>query len=311
MATAGEGIGRLDGSSKAELKVGATVLVALFILIAGLLWLKGFRLERSRYVQNVWFPNIGTLAVGDPVSISGVNKGKVASIDLYEGGVKVGMYFSNDVELRSDAQFTIKNVGLMGERFVDVRTGSLPDALPREVVARGEYDTGIPEVMGLMGHMTEDIRELVSAVRATIGSDTTLQRIAAITESLERVATQTSQLIERNQSGVDHAVADFGEAAKHLRATVEENQELVSRSAHRIDSTTAKLSAFTDRLDSLALAAHQVVADFREGEGTLPRLVHDDQLLRRWEDTASEIDALVRDIRSNPKKYLKVDVHLF
>jgi phospholipid/cholesterol/gamma-HCH transport system substrate-binding protein len=64
-------------------------------------------------------------------------------------------------------------------------------------------------------------------------------------------------------------------------------------------------------LDSLANAAHQVVADFRDGSGTLPRLVHDDQLLRRWESTAAEIDALVQDIRANPKKYLKVDVHLF
>ena len=301
----------MDGSSKAEFKVGATVLVALFILIAGLFWLKGFRLERSRYTQEVWFPNIGTLSVGDPVSISGVTKGKVAAIDLHQGGVKVGMQLANDVELRADAQFTIKNVGLMGERFVDVRTGSLPDLLPREVRARGEYDTGIPEVMGLMGRMTEDVRDLVTAVRATIGADTTLQRIAAITASLERVARQTSDLIERNQTGIDHAITDFGEAAKGLRATVQDNQAVISRSVHRIDTASARLSSFADRLDSLAAVAHQVVTEFRNGEGTLPRLIHDDQLLRRWEATAGEIDELVRDIRSNPKKYLKVDVRLF
>ncbi len=301
----------MDGSSKAEFKVGATVLIAFAILIAGLLWLKGFRLERSRYVQEVWFPNIGTLAVGDPVSISGVNKGKVAAIDLYEGGVKVGLFLANDVQLRRDAEFTIKNVGLMGERFVDVRTGNAIEPLPKDMVARGEYDTGIPEVMGLMGRMTEDVRDLVLAVRATIGSDSTLSRIAEITESLERVAFQTSALIERNQTGVDRAVADFGDAARRLRTTMEENQVLVTRSAHRIDSASAKLSAFADRLDSLASAAHEVVADFRDGDGTLPRLMRDDQLLRRWEETAGEIDALVRDIRSNPKKYLKVDVRLF
>ena len=301
----------MDGSSKAELKVGATVLIALFILIAGLLWLKGFRLERSRYAQDVWFPNIGTLSVGDPVSISGVTKGKIAAIELHEGGVRVGMLLSNDVQLRADAQFTIKNVGLMGERFVDVRTGNSTDPLPRHMLARGEYDTGIPEVMGLMGRMTEDVRELVVAVRTTIGADTTLQRIAAITVSLERVAQQTSELIERNQTGIDRAVTDFGEAAKRLRQTVEKNDEVITRSVRRVDSTAAKLSLFVERLDSLATAAHAVVTDFRQGEGTLPRLLHDDQLLRRWEETANEIDALVRDIRANPKKYLKIDVSLF
>jgi phospholipid/cholesterol/gamma-HCH transport system substrate-binding protein len=305
-----EGI-RLDGSSRAEFKVGATVLVALFILVAGLLWLKGFRLERSRYTQEVWFPNIGTLSVGDPVSISGVNKGKVSAIDLHDGGVKVGIQLANDVVLRADAVFTIKNVGLMGERFIDVRTGSLSDVLPTGVIARGEYDTGIPEVMGLMGRMTEDVRDLVTAVRSTIGADTTLQRIAAITASLEQVARQTSDMIQRNQTGIDHAVADFGAAAKGLRSTVQDNQSVISQSVHRIDSASAKLSSFADRLDSLATSAHQVVSDFQNGDGTLSRLVHDDQLLRRWEATALEIDELVRDIRSNPKKYLKVDVRLF
>ena len=291
--------------------MGATVLVALFILIGGLLWLKGFRLELSRFSQEVWFPNIGTLSIGDPVSISGVTKGKVAVIDLHDGGVKVGLQLSNDVDLRSDAKFTIKNVGLMGERFVDVRTGSLSDALPRDVVARGEYDTGIPEVMGLMGRMTEDVRDLVTAVRSTIGADTTLQRFAAITASLEHVARQTSDLIDRNQTGIDLAVSDFGAAAKSLRTTVQENQSALSRSVQRIDTASAKLSSFADRLDSVATAAHQVIAEFRDGDGTLPRLLHDDQLLRRWESTAAEIDELVRDIRNNPKKYLKVDVRLF
>lgn len=301
----------MDGSSKAEFKVGATVLIALFILITGLLWLKGFRLEKSRYSQEVWFPNIGTLSIGDPVSISGVNKGKISSIELDQGGVRVGMLIANDVQLRADARFTIKNVGLMGERFVDVRAGNSEELLPRDVVARGEYDTGIPEVMGLMGRMTEDIRELVVAVRATIGADSTLQRIATIAANMERVAQQTSDLIDRNQAGIDHAVSDFGRAARQLRLTVEKNDDAVTRAVLRFDSTSAQLASFAGRLDTLASAAHAVVNDFHNGDGTLPRLLHNDQLLRRWEDTANEIDALVRDIRANPKKYLKVDVSLF
>ena len=55
----------MDSSSRAEIKVGATVLIALIIFIGGLLWLKGFRLDKDNYVQAVWFPNIGTLTVGE------------------------------------------------------------------------------------------------------------------------------------------------------------------------------------------------------------------------------------------------------
>jgi phospholipid/cholesterol/gamma-HCH transport system substrate-binding protein len=300
----------MDGA-KTELKVGITVLVAVTILVVGLLWLKGFELHKSRYLQYVWFPNIGALNVGDPVSISGVNKGKVESIALSEGGVKVGLYLANDVPLRRDASFTIKNVGLMGERFVDVRTGSAAEPLPIDSVARGVYDTGIPEVMGLMGHMTEDVRDLVQAIRASIGSDTTLDRLAAVASSLERVSSQSATLIEHNQAGIDKAVVDFGAAAAGLRRMIESDDQLVDRSVHRIDSTTARLAIFAERLDSLATAAHSIVSDLRTSQGTLPRLIHDDQLLRRWEATVNDIDELVGDIRANPKKYLKVNVSLF
>ena len=300
----------MDGA-KTELKVGITVLVAVAILVVGLLWLKGFELRKSRYLQYVWFSNIGALNVGDPVSISGVNKGKVESIALFEGGVKVGLYLSNDVPLRRDATFTIKNVGLMGERFIDVRTGSASEPLSIDSLARGDYDTGIPEVMGLMGHMTEDVRELVQAIRVSIGSDSTLDRLAAVATSLDRVSNQTATLLERNQSGIDKAVADFGAAAAGLRRMIESDDKLVNRSVQRIDSTTARLAIFAERLDSLATAAHSIVADLRDSQGTLPRLIHDDQLLRRWEKTVEDIDELVGDIRANPKKYLKVDVSLF
>jgi phospholipid/cholesterol/gamma-HCH transport system substrate-binding protein len=300
----------MDGS-KAELKVGATVLVALIILVAGLFWLKGFRLEKSRYRQDIWFPNVGALGVGDPVSVSGVTKGKVAAIALDQGGVRVGLYLANDVTLRQDALFTIKNVGLMGERFVDVQTGTSPGLLPRDSLPRGEYDTGIPEVMGLMGRMTQDVRDLVHAIRSSVGSDSTLARLNAIAASLEQVSKQTADLVERQRGGIAQTVDDLSAAASRLRRTVESNEGAVSRAVERVDSASVRIMAFADRLDSISTGVQQVVADLRTGEGSLPRLIHDDQLLRRWEETASEIDALVGDIRANPRKYLTVRLSLF
>ncbi|MEW5702414.1 MAG: MlaD family protein [Candidatus Zixiibacteriota bacterium] len=298
-------------SSRAELKVGATVLVALVVLVAGLFWLKGFRLEKSRYRQDVWFPNVGALNVGDPVSVSGVTKGKVASIALDGGGVRVGLYLANDVALRRDALFTIKNVGLMGERFVDVQTGTAAEFLPRDSPARGEYDTGIPEVMGLMGRMTQEVRDLVRAVRTSVGSDSALARLNAIAASLEKVSAQTADLVEQQRGDVSQAVTDLGAAAAGLRRTVEQNEATAARAVERVDSAATVIMAFANRLDSISDDVQHVVTEMRTGAGSLPRLIHDDQLLRRWEETASEIDALVSDIRANPRKYLSVHVSLF
>jgi phospholipid/cholesterol/gamma-HCH transport system substrate-binding protein len=64
-------------------------------------------------------------------------------------------------------------------------------------------------------------------------------------------------------------------------------------------------------LDTLSGDVRRVVDNISTGEGSLARLINDDQLVRRWEATAGEIDELVADIRANPKKYLHVNVRIF
>jgi phospholipid/cholesterol/gamma-HCH transport system substrate-binding protein len=300
----------MDGA-KAEFKVGLTVLVALAILVGGLFWLKGFRLHESRYRVDVWFPNVGSLGVGDPVSVSGVSKGKVADIDLAEGGVRVGLYFANDVTLHADADFTIMNIGLMGERFVDVKTGVASDSLRRQPMPRGVYETGIPEVMGLMGRMTEDVRGLISAVRSTIGSDSALAQLTQISHSLESITRETAGMVTEHRATVAQAINDLGAATASMRQTVESNAHRVSETFERFDTAAVRLTQFAANLDSLAGNVHAVVDELQHGNGTLPRLIHDDQLLRRWESTAEELDLLITDMRAHPGKYLKVKISLF
>ena len=89
------------------------------------------------------------------------------------------------------------------------------------------------------------------------------------------------------------------------------NKGTVTSAANRFDSAAVKLNVFADKLDSLSGDVRRVVDNINTGEGSLARLINDDQLVRRWEATATEIDELVADIRANPKKYLHVNVRLF
>lgn len=300
----------MDGS-RAELKVGLTVMIAVAIFAIAIFWVKGVRLHRDFYRVDVWFPNVGSLELGDPVSVSGVRRGKVEAVTLDRGGVKVGISLGSDVKLHSDAVFTIKNVGLMGERFIDVATGSAPGPWPADSIPRGIYDTGIPEVMALIGDVTGSIRELVVAIRSTIGSDSTLSRLVHVSENLEHLSKQVTSLVEENRSGLKETMGNLKTASQELRQTVEDNRETVGRTVHRFDSAATKLNIFADELDTLSHSVRMVVDSISSGNGSLTRLIKDDQLVRRWEAAAKEIDALVADIRANPQKYLSVQLKLF
>jgi phospholipid/cholesterol/gamma-HCH transport system substrate-binding protein len=59
-----------------------------------------------------------------------------------------------------------------------------------------------------------------------------------------------------------------------------------------------------DRLDKLT-------ASLNQGEGTAGQLLHDKQLYENMNSAVTEMHALVKDIRADPKKYLNVRVSIF
>src|SRR5512138_1054049 len=131
----------------AELKVGASVLMAAAILLLGILWVKDYRLGISRYDCNVHFSNVGTLEPGDPVTVMGVKKGLVNHIRIDGDRVLVTFSLDKDVAMHSDAKITLMSSGLMGERFINIEPGTSSDLLDSSDPIEGEYSAGIPEIM--------------------------------------------------------------------------------------------------------------------------------------------------------------------
>jgi len=117
--------------NKVELIVGGTIFIALFILIAGVLWLKGALVMNKMVQYSVLFPNVGTLQPGDPVVVNGVRKGSVSTIDLKGARVAVTINLDKDVALTDASKVTVQNIGLMGERMVGIQLDAAGSASNR------------------------------------------------------------------------------------------------------------------------------------------------------------------------------------
>jgi phospholipid/cholesterol/gamma-HCH transport system substrate-binding protein len=296
---------------KAEIKVGLTVVVATIIFLAGLLWIKGYRYGRHYYTVSVLFPDVGNLETGDPVSVNGVRRGKVEAIKLYEGQVLVTVTLGNDVILKSDAEFAVKNIGLMGERFIDVRPGKSNDTLNISQPIHGYYDTGIPEVMGVLGRMVNETRELVAAIRSTLASDSTLSTFVQTVENVDRLTNQLEGTVVENRARFARAIEDFAATARTLREFTKSNQAQIDRTVDQFDSASAVLVSFSGRLDTLSQSLMKIMSQVEQGQGTLGLMLDDDELYNELKTAAQDLEVLLTDIRTNPKKYLQVQVKLF
>lgn len=108
-----------------ETLLGAVVLIiaiVFFVYSTGKANVGG---AAGGYIVSAQFTDIGSLAVGDDVKISGVVIGKVASVDLdaavYNADVK--LMINPDVKLPYDTSARISSEGLLGGTYMALDVG--------------------------------------------------------------------------------------------------------------------------------------------------------------------------------------------
>jgi phospholipid/cholesterol/gamma-HCH transport system substrate-binding protein len=301
----------MASKSNVEFRVGIIILFGLIILLGSLYWLQGYKLERNATRIMVRFHDVGSLSVGDNVTVSGVHKGKVNRLTLTADGVLVELLIYKDVVLKRDAKITIRNLGLMGERFIAISPGVDTALYNPSAVADGLYDTGIPEVMGMMGEMVAELRNLVHSIKRTVGSDSSLDKFNNTVKNLEQVSKSLSSYMSRNEGKLDRTADNFLSASKELNSMLVRNTEIVDSSVDRISRVTVQVESLAGKLDSLAQSARRFADALDNENGTVRLLLDDRRLYDDLRRTANNLDELVSDIRANPRKYINLKVQLF
>jgi phospholipid/cholesterol/gamma-HCH transport system substrate-binding protein len=291
-----------------ELRVGIVVAIAAIILFLGIIWIKEYRFNVERYKYGVLFPNVGALSVADPVTVLGVKKGTVESIILSAGDVLVTFNLTTDVKLKKDAKFTVMNIGLMGERFVDVSPGHSSELLDLSKPVEGFYDTGIPEVMGMAGQMLDEIRRLVAHLEGIFGTEWSQESFRETIKDLRKLSGDLVTLLDRNKDKLEKTATDLSYTSSELKNLVERNKAKLQSSVDNFTSSSARLDTITTTLSSLSVSLKNLTQKIESGEGTFGKLVNDSTLYNDLRKTTKNLDELITDIKKNPKKYLKVSL---
>lgn len=297
---------------RSDLIVGVVILVALVSFVGGIMWLKAFSFTQKMVDYTAVFSNIGGLQAGDPVAVNGLKRGTVSRIELHGSLVAVHFKLDNEVPFTDSAVVAVKNVGLMGERKVEI---SLSDKGTRlepdkngEVTQyiRGNFDSGIAEALGMLGNFMEDASALVDSVTvlldATLGSpefkdfyDRTVVRLDTIVEVVDR-------LLETNDNKIDEIVNSLRTTTKNLDVIVADNKTGINNIVENADSLTARAADLMFDLDSLLADLQSITQKIDTGNGAIGQLVNDSTTVKELMTTIDKLDTLLNDVRDDGLK---------
>jgi phospholipid/cholesterol/gamma-HCH transport system substrate-binding protein len=312
----------------AEVKVGVLLVASLLCLALGIFLIgQKTSLFTPTTEVAVLLPNVQGLKAGAPVWLSGVVIGTVTDIAFAEplrsDQVTVTLAIDEAAARRlgPDAVVTVKTRGLVGEKYVDIIAGSRFGLSP-EMPLQGLPPMGLDEAVLKAYSAFERLDHLIGTFEKNEGSlgrlvsDPTLyDNLVQLTERLQKVLTAMTEgegslakiindprlyreMVAFSAKGQEAVVGvqDFVTSLRDPNGTLFQlahDPTLYKESVRTVERARKSM----EELDALLVT-------IREGKGTAGKLVTEAELHDKLSKTLDDLDALVRDMKENPGRYV-------
>lgn len=311
---------------KREAKLALTAIVAVFVLIWGINFLKGSSLFESKSIFYGVYNSVEGLKVSSGVVYRGYQVGQVISIQFTgERYDKVLVKFSvnKGLELPSNSLAMIQSADLMGSKVIDLIPGDSP------VFAVSGDTLASKTEQGLMEQVSRQMLPLKQKAERLLGS---LDSVMVIVQGVFNE--ETKKNLNNSFASIDRTLRNIEGASGNLDTLMQTESARVSEILRNINRITANLSDnneeisnilgnFSSISDSLRRAnLHQMLtsvdnilgrvdsifAKINDGEGTIGALVNDNDLYYNLNQVSENLNRLLVEFRYNPRRFINLSL---
>ena len=300
-----------------ELKVGFFALIVILLLsfmtfkVGGLDWMK-----RDGDIFHAYFRNIAGLDEKTKVKIAGVDAGVIEKIELKQGEARLAIRINKDIQLFSDSSASIKATGLLGDKYLDIKTGTLQPVLKNgDTIQYVVEIVDIDDMIRKLSKVSENISTLAISLNEAFGSEDAKRSLKETVLNLSDVTYNLNQTISVNDKKMRIVLDNIRDITASLNDLVDKNKEPFT-------ATVGNMREFSNQLknDGPTLVANlnkaskelkdmveenrpalrrsvesldNITQKIDKGEGTIGKLVKDDRLYENINKAAVGIDKTI------------------
>lgn len=237
-----------------ETKVGGFVLGGLALIATALFLLGDVTFER-RYTLYVNFTDVGNLNKDAPVRLSGVEVGKVAEIELIDGGARVIAKVRQGVEIYNDAAFSVGSTGIIGSKFLQVDQGrKVSGVIPGNSTIRGQDPVSIEK---------------------------------SLTVALAKLDKLLGDLTKEGPRG--SLTHNLTETVANVREMTANLNDLIETTKPQLETALGRADDITEKLDALLAKSNTMMASLATSSGTVGALLHDQKMKEDVKETIASV----------------------
>lgn len=283
-----------------ELMIGLFVTIATLTVIFGIL-----SLGRSNFfVKGLQITLIASdaqgLNIGDELFFRGLVVGAVQSADIVNDKVQFRLKIDSGTKIPKDSRFIIKDSGLLGGKAVFIQPGQANEYLSIGDSVVGDEGSGLSAVLDSSGEIGDKVNRILDNIGSMTG-DNSPTGLPATLAALNAGVREFNALLQQNRKDVNSLIKNLNELSKENKAPIHETVTAISQKAKALSTTIEHSEKISMQLDS-------ILAQVQQGKGSFGKLVYDESLYNNMNQSFSQLDSLLQDIRKNPGRYFEVKV---
>ncbi|MDB5248126.1 MAG: hypothetical protein JWQ40_2520 [Segetibacter sp.] len=308
-----------------ETKVGALTALAITLLILGFNFLKGKSLFKTGNFIYAKVRETKGIMISNPVYVNGLQVGSVYELEETNKNIDtiiIAIKLTKEVNIPNNSLASIKDNPL-GTASMDISMGNSKTYLKNHDTI---YTFDNP---GMIGNVTAKLTPVVDQVKFT------LQTMDSVMRNLNSVFDiNTKNNMQDVVGNVNRISASLVVSAAALQSLMNEQSGYLSKSMANLNSFTRNLAGNNDKINAtmsnleastrnLSKAdidgtigqlrttvekLNATVAKIDSKEGSVGRLLNDNQLYDNLANTTRSLNILMDDIRVNPKRYVSISI---
>lgn len=296
-----------------EFKIGAFGLAMIGLLYFSINFIKSNRVFSSDKTYYAVFESADGLEVSAPVMAKGFRIGTVEHIkfDLEKQDITVTFTVEKEYPLAMGSTVKIASESLMGGQIIEVNFAQNTQKYNNKDTVKSIFEPGLMQMVSAeygalrskLSGFAEKLDQIMTGLSGAVDPQN-VENLKVSMANLNTISGDISSMLHNKRGNIENIIANLDSLSRSLKNIMPK----VGNAVGNIEKASESMPMLLINASMAIGNLNAMLAKVNSGEGTLGKIVSDEELYTTLSSTVDNLNLLLTDIKENPKRYINIRV---